>query len=46
MANVVGESRFITSLLGTPGRRRVQVLVDAPQGQSRAVDVEVSAETV
>ncbi|MGW3835149.1 hypothetical protein [Streptomyces microflavus] len=46
VGDVVGESRFITSLLGTPGRRRVQVLVDAPQGQSRAVDVVISAETV
>ncbi|MFJ9530436.1 hypothetical protein [Streptomyces cyaneofuscatus] len=43
IGDVVGESRFTTSLLGTPGRRRVQVLVDVPQGQSRAVDIVISA---
>ncbi|MCX4818040.1 hypothetical protein OG601_46555 [Streptomyces sp. NBC_01239] len=46
VGDVVGESRFTTSLLGKPGRRRVRVSVDDPQGLARAVDVVISAETV
>lgn len=46
VGDVVGESRFTTSLLGKPGRRRVRVSVDEPQGWARAVDVVISAETV
>lgn len=46
VGDVVGESRFTTSLLGKPGRRRVRVSVDDPQGWARAVDVVISAETV
>ncbi|MEW2708881.1 hypothetical protein AB0948_28375 [Streptomyces koyangensis] len=45
VGDVVGESRFTTSLLGMPGRRRVRVSVDAPQGRARAVDIVISAET-
>ncbi|MER6775295.1 hypothetical protein ABT389_36880 [Streptomyces bacillaris] len=46
VGDVVGESRFTTSLLGKPGRRRVRVLVDDSQGWARAVDIVISAETV
>lgn len=45
VGDVVGESRFTTSLLGKPGRRRVRVLVDDSQGWARAVDIVISAET-
>ncbi|QIY93360.1 hypothetical protein HEP87_03315 [Streptomyces sp. S1D4-11] len=44
VGDVVGESRFTTSLLGKPGRRRVRVSVDAPQGRAHAVDIVISAE--
>ncbi|MFE5663159.1 hypothetical protein ACFQ7W_04355 [Streptomyces niveus] len=46
VGDVVGESRFTTSLLGMPGRRRVRISVDDPQGWARAVDVVIGAETV
>ncbi|MFI5751925.1 hypothetical protein ACIBBE_40040 [Streptomyces sp. NPDC051644] len=46
VGDVVGESRFTTSLLGRPGRRRVRVSVDDAQGWARAVDIVISAETV
>ncbi|MFE4175689.1 hypothetical protein ACFRR7_27220 [Streptomyces sp. NPDC056909] len=46
VGDVVGESRFTTSLLGKPGRRRVRVSVDDPQGWARAVDIVIGAETV
>ncbi|PVC80683.1 hypothetical protein DBP19_35690 [Streptomyces sp. CS090A] len=46
VGDVVGESRFTTSLLGKPGRRRIRVSVDDPQGWARAVDIVISAETV
>jgi hypothetical protein len=46
VGDVVGQSRFTTSLLGEPGRRRVRVLVDDPQGRARAVDIVISAATV
>nr|WP_237534354.1 hypothetical protein [Streptomyces sp. SID3343] len=46
VGDVIGESRFITSLLGKPGRRRVRVSVDAAQGRARAVDIVIGAETV
>ncbi|MER5534856.1 hypothetical protein [Streptomyces mirabilis] len=44
VGDVVGESRFTTSLLGKPGRRRVRVSVDDPQGRAHAVDIVISAE--
>ncbi|MFE5219314.1 MULTISPECIES: hypothetical protein [unclassified Streptomyces] len=46
VGDVAGESRFTTSLLGKPGRRRVRVSVDDPHGWARAVDVVISGETV
>lgn len=46
VGDVVGESRFTTSLLGMPGRRQVRVSVDDAQGWARAVDIVISAETV
>ncbi|MFD6331732.1 hypothetical protein ACFWGI_19460 [Streptomyces niveus] len=46
VGDVVGESRFTTSLLGKPGRRRVRISVDDPQGWARTVDIGISAETV
>ncbi|MFD7288687.1 hypothetical protein [Streptomyces sp. NPDC059863] len=46
VGDVVGESRFTTSLLGEPGRRRVRGSVDNPQGWARAVAVVISAEAV
>ncbi|MFK0016189.1 hypothetical protein [Streptomyces sp. NPDC091027] len=45
VGDVVGESRFTTSLLGMPGRRRVQVSVDDTQGRACAVDIVISAQT-
>ncbi|MFD8006661.1 hypothetical protein [Streptomyces mirabilis] len=46
MGDVIGQSRFTTSLLGMPGRRRVRVAVDDPKGQARVVDIFISSETV
>ncbi|MFG2434641.1 hypothetical protein [Streptomyces sp. NPDC048508] len=46
VGDVIGESRFSTTLLGKPGKWRVRVSVDDPQGWARAVDVVISAETV
>ncbi|MFI1645372.1 hypothetical protein ACH4XT_00280 [Streptomyces avidinii] len=46
VGDVVGESRFTTSLLGKPGRWRVRAAVDDVQGWARAVDIVISAETV
>ncbi|MFG3285534.1 hypothetical protein [Streptomyces sp. NPDC048111] len=46
VGDVIGESRFSTTLPGKPGRWRVRVSVDDPQGWARAVDVVISAETV
>ncbi|MEI5011852.1 hypothetical protein RB196_35405 [Streptomyces sp. PmtA] len=39
VGDVVGRSRFPTSLVGKPGRHRVTVAVDNPNGPARAVDV-------
>ncbi|MFF2548727.1 hypothetical protein ACFVUY_40070 [Kitasatospora sp. NPDC058063] len=46
VGDIIGESRFTTSLLGMPGRRRVRVSVDDAQGRARAVDIVISADTV
>ncbi|MFF9185091.1 hypothetical protein [Streptomyces misionensis] len=46
VGDVIGESRFTASLLEKPGRWRVRVSVDDPQGGARAVDVVISPETV
>lgn len=39
LGDVIGESRFITSLLGMRGKARVRVAVDDPEGMARAVDI-------
>jgi hypothetical protein len=46
VGDVIGESRFTTSLLGMPGRRRVRVAVDDPKGWARVVDIFISTDTV
>lgn len=39
VGDVIGQSRFTTHLAGGPGRRRVTVAVDQPNGPAGAVDI-------
>ncbi|MFD7731847.1 hypothetical protein ACFV6F_15850 [Kitasatospora phosalacinea] len=41
VGDVMGESRFVTSLIGYPGSRAVRVAVDDPHGRAKAVDIAV-----
>jgi hypothetical protein len=39
VGDVIGQSRYTTNLVGQPGKRRVTVAVDNPNGPAGAVDI-------
>jgi hypothetical protein len=43
VGDVMGQSRFVTSLIGDPGLRAARVAVDDPHGRAHAVDITIAS---